>query len=176
MKNLFFISTLIWFLGFGYAFITYDHLSNNIKLGDSQKYAEYHGLNDSVLNNTLIILRTNIIGVAILFLGGFIFAAPTISLLLFNGYQIATTMISSLSMGYQKTALLFLPHSIEFVAIWIAGALGLKVALIIISLLFKEKHPEKKEVKKLLNYFLIVCAMITIGSVIEGFVSVNFVP
>jgi len=167
---------LIWLLGFGYGFITSENSRNNTRSGDSQKYAEYHKLNNSVLNNTLVILRTNIIGVVVLFLGGIVFAAPTISLLLFNGYQIATTLISSLSFGSQKIALLFLPHSIEFVAIWIAGALGLKAALIVISLLFNEKQPDKKELKKLLNYFFIVCSMITTASIIEGFVSVNFVP
>lgn len=176
MRNLLFISTLIWLIGFGYAFVTHNHLGNNTKSGNSQEYAKYYGLNNSAFNNTLVILRTNIIGVLVLFLGGFIFAAPTISLLLYNGYQIGTTVTSSLSFGYHKMTLLFLPHSIEFVAIWVAGALGLKVALIVISLLSNEKQPAKKELKKLLIYFFIVCVMITIGSAIEGFVSVKFVP
>lgn len=175
MRNLFLISTLIWFLGFGYAFATYDYSRSEEKSGDSRWYAEYHGFNDSALNNTLVILKTNIIGVVVLFLGGIVLAAPTISLLLFNGYQIGVILLSSLYSSKQKTALLFLPHSIEFVAIWIAGALGLKLGVIVFSLVFNEQQPDINDLKKLRNYFFIVCLMIITGSIIEGFVSANFI-
>jgi stage II sporulation protein M len=174
MKLLFLVSIFIWLIGFLFGITTY---VAPLTETDSRQYQTSYGFTKSISNNTIIIFKNNFLGILILVLGGFLLSAPTISSLLFNGYQLSIIISSTIESdkSFQEIALLFLPHSIEFIGVWLGGALGFKIALLIFGLLLKNEKPTSKELSSILKYFLYVCIMITIGAIIEGYFSVKFI-
>jgi uncharacterized membrane protein SpoIIM required for sporulation len=174
MKKSILFACLLWGLGFAYGFTG---ISTSYESTDVEKYRKHYGFNNSITNDSLIIIKENLFALVVLIAGGLVFSAPTVYLLLVNGYGIALNVASLFKMrlGFSKIFLLFFPHSIEFIGIWIAGGVGFQITKSVFDLL-NQKAPDYESIKRLIFFSAISTLIIIIAAFLESSISFKIVP
>jgi uncharacterized membrane protein SpoIIM required for sporulation len=78
-------------------------------------------------------------------------------------------------LGFSKIFLLFFPHSIEFIGIWIAGGVGFQITKSVFDLL-NQKAPDYESIKRLIFFSAISTLIIIIAAFLESSISFKIVP
>lgn len=175
MKKFIVISFLIWMLGFTYGVIFHETISKGNS--DNSDYKEKYGFNDSTFNNFTVIFKNNLKGAIALVGGGLLFSSVTILLLLINGFEIANIILNSIDLGFPffKIVMLFFPHSIEFLGIWMAGGIGLKITILMLRLISDNEKPTQHSLQSLLKYIIVSFAILFVAAIIESTISINLI-
>jgi uncharacterized membrane protein SpoIIM required for sporulation len=121
------------------------------------------------------ILRNNLTGITKCLIGCMLFGAPTVYILLQNGFSIGYLTKTYLLEDDVITILAFtVPHGIfEIPAIIIAGAAGFKIPYEIIRYLAgkKEQILTKEDIKEYLTLALISIILIVIAAFVEAYIT-----
>ncbi len=132
----------------------------------------------SVANLTFAsILKTNLVVIAQLLVGSFLFGLTTFLSVGVNGYHLGSyTATAILNRSFDKFLVLTIPHAIfEIPAIITAGAAGFKIPCEIIRYLLgkKERILTKEDIKEYLTLALISIILIVIAAWVEANVTLR---
>jgi uncharacterized membrane protein SpoIIM required for sporulation len=132
-------------------------------------------INSSLKDNTIELnfyyfIKNNIFIILRLILGGFLFGAPTVACLIYNGLPLGYL----LKTNPELTLFLVLPHGIfEIPAIIIAGAAGFKIPYEIVRYLMGKKETvlTKEDIKEYFTLALISIVLIVIAAFVEAYIT-----
>ena len=177
MKRVFLASLLCWSVGFFYGGFNFQGIPINNITETAAKNKSAYGISDDWIQNSYLIAKNNLTGILFLVLGGLLCGIPTISMLAWDGYLFANNLLQAI---YVKKSVwhgvrYFIPHSIEFVGIWCAGACGLRIAFLLIKYLSNDVVPAQREASELLKYLLLSTFVIVLASALEAGVSLEMI-
>ncbi|MGY3316869.1 stage II sporulation protein M [Peribacillus simplex] len=127
-------------------------------------------LDSTKLDHWWFYFSSNSLTCLLIITGIFIYATPTILLLVFNGIMIGITVVVSTDQGASIGQIIWalLPHGIfEVPAIIIAGMIGLK------GFMFYHKEKDKMYYIKLIKSIGFVFLLLLLASFIEAYISVH---
>jgi stage II sporulation protein M len=121
----------------------------------------------------LIIFTTNIKSCIYNILGGVTLGLGTLFNLIFISFTTADMFYNTYVNGIGIVQILkhTLPHSIEFIGIWLSGAIGFFIAKHIIDFMRGKEFPTASFLKFIGKYILITVLIILVAAFIEAYVS-----
>jgi stage II sporulation protein M len=174
----FWLSFLIWLIPFAVGLI----FGNSITPSSNSQQPlppEISRIFDAYSNNNnrevFSLIFVNNIKVAIFNIAGGVFIGiATFLSLLINGYgtAIAFSNMHQNGMPWGDIAKHTLPHSIELVGIWLAGAIGFSIAKKIIDAMRGRPLPDTKYFKQIGIYTLTSFLIVLVAAYIEAYISV----
>ena len=179
----FIISILLWFLPFIVRILFIDTTNSSVIPELNQQHTAIDiasEIKDYLLNNDklsafCLVFFNNLKVCFINIFGGFLLGLGTISNLVINGFYTADVFATLYENGMSINKILMhtLPHSIELVGIWISGAIGLKIAKIIINMMRNNTIPTYQTIKLLTLSASIMTLIILIAAYIETYISAS---
>jgi len=160
----FFAAVLIWslgfYLGFGFDVKVSDLLVNQ----NEEKYSLI--LNSSAWH----IFFNNLMLCALCVIGTLLFSLPTIVYLVYNGFIAGQIIFKSIEVaGYSKTLAVSLPHSIEFVSLWLSAAFSFYLTPQYYRLVVKEDSQIFTTLKSSKVLFFVIIILVAIAAFLESY-------
>lgn len=108
--------------------------------------------------------------------GGVMLGVVTFTNLVINGFLAADTFMSLHNNGMKVGKILehTLPHSIELVGIWLSGAIGFSITMVIIDLMRGKEMPSILFFRTLSKIALVTILIILFAAFIETYISIPY--
>ncbi len=122
-----------------------------------------------IFNNNIKVCIINIIG-------GVMLGIVTMFNLVVNGFLAADTFANLHDNGMKVSKILecTLPHSVELVGIWVSGAIGFSITLVIIDLMRGKEMPSIIFFRTLGKIALVTILIILFAAFIETYISIPY--
>lgn len=160
----FFAVVLIWSLGFylGYGFDV--KVSAQLISKNEREYL-------FILNSSAwYIFLNNLMLCVLCLIGVLLFSLPTIVYLVYNGFIAGQIIFKSVEVvGYSKTLAISLPHSIEFVSLWLSSAFSFYLTPQYYRLVVKGDSQIITTLKSSKMLFFVIIVLVAIAAFLESY-------